>query len=71
MSVWHPQFVTLDGSMVPCPSLLYPDKGTLRIHRREAIYDCQDGYTLVGNIRRYCQKNGKWTGEEPFCRGIP
>ena len=32
-----------------------------------AIYDCNEGYLLVGSDTRTCQESGEWSGEEPGC----
>ena len=34
-----------------------------------ARYVCDPGFQLVGRATRTCQADGKWSGEEPFCRG--
>ena len=34
-----------------------------------ALYNCSDGYDLVGVVNRACQANANWSGEEPTCRG--
>ena len=33
-----------------------------------ATYTCNRGYVLVGQARRTCQDNGKWSGKAPTCR---
>ena len=33
----------------------------------EATYGCKDDYALSGNKKRYCQRNGEWTGRDPSC----
>ena len=33
-----------------------------------ANYMCNDGFELVGNMMRTCQRNLMWSGEEPMCR---
>ena len=30
-------------------------------------YVCNSGYIRVGLLRRMCQENGEWTGEDPLC----
>uniref|UniRef100_K1QBJ9 Complement factor B n=1 Tax=Magallana gigas TaxID=29159 RepID=K1QBJ9_MAGGI len=32
-------------------------------------YTCKTGYRLAaGNLTRFCQENGSWSGEEPICK---
>ena len=33
----------------------------------KAVYICNDGYNLMGNKARVCQKDGSWNGSEPQC----
>lgn len=35
-----------------------------------AKYSCFQGYDVVGETTRTCQKNGQWSGHEPFCKGM-
>ena len=35
----------------------------------EAIYSCQDNYTLVGEALRVCTDDEEWSEEEPLCQG--
>ncbi|CAH8530547.1 unnamed protein product [Schistosoma turkestanicum] len=32
------------------------------------ISQCDEGYELHGSYQRVCQVNGKWNGEEPYCK---
>ncbi|CAH8821113.1 unnamed protein product [Trichobilharzia szidati] len=32
------------------------------------ISECDDGYELHGSHHRVCQPNGKWSGQEPYCK---
>ncbi|ODM90554.1 CUB and sushi domain-containing protein 1 [Orchesella cincta] len=34
-----------------------------------AIYECWNGFKLVGNARRSCLENASWSGKDPHCRG--
>ena len=33
----------------------------------EAVYTCEEGFVLHGDHKRYCQRNGQWTGKDPYC----
>ena len=61
-------FVAID-----CGSLTNPDNGeVIQTGTRFgdiASYVCDDGHTIVGEKMRYCQANGEWAGNEPFCTG--
>lgn len=35
-----------------------------------AIYECWNGFKLIGNARRTCLENGSWSGYDPNCRGM-
>lgn len=35
-----------------------------------ALYECDDGFVLVGDEVRVCQDSGEWTGEDPECIGM-
>ena len=35
-----------------------------------AVYECNDGYRIIGNRTRICQQNGTWSGNPPICQGI-
>ena len=32
-----------------------------------ALYQCDDGYTLTGNVVRQCTSTGLWSGYQPGC----
>ena len=32
-----------------------------------ALYDCDEGYKLVGNVMRICLLNFTWSGKDPVC----
>ena len=34
-----------------------------------AIYECNENYTLNGNLSRICQADGSWSGVSPVCDG--
>lgn len=33
-------------------------------------YQCNEGYRLQGSAKRMCEKTGRWSGSDPFCRLI-
>ena len=33
----------------------------------EVVYTCEEGFVLRGDHKRYCQRNGQWTGRDPHC----
>ena len=35
-----------------------------------ATYECDSGFTLVGNEERTCQDDGDWSGSDPTCVGM-
>ena len=35
-----------------------------------AVYTCDTGYVLNGNIKRTCQEDANWSGSEPTCDGM-
>ena len=35
-----------------------------------ATYECDSGFTLVGNEERTCQDDGTWSGTDPTCDGM-
>ena len=35
--------------------------------RSKAVYVCNDGYGLMGNNTRVCQRDGSWNGSIPQC----
>ncbi|XP_076336929.1 protein lev-9-like isoform X2 [Tachypleus tridentatus] len=41
-----------------------------KIYNSKAVYSCDNGYKLYGEKKRYCQKDGKWSGEEPVCKDV-
>ncbi|CAH8606424.1 unnamed protein product [Heterobilharzia americana] len=32
------------------------------------VSECDSGYELHGSFRRICQTNGRWSGQEPYCK---
>ena len=58
-----------------CPSLSNPQYGSMLTLKRtefedEAIYECNEGFEMVGNSRRYCRSTGSWSGTAPTCKQI-
>ena len=35
-----------------------------------AIYNCSDGFEIVGIDVRVCMEEGNWNGTEPICKGM-
>ena len=35
-----------------------------------AVYTCNTGHVLNGNITRTCQEDTNWSGSEPTCDGM-
>ena len=33
------------------------------------VFDCDDGFILLGSNIRNCQANGTWSGNQAFCEG--
>ena len=33
----------------------------------KAVYICNNGYNLMGNEARVCQRDGSWNGSKPQC----
>ena len=59
-----------------CGRLEHPSDGTVNtvggetFYNATAVYECHDGFTLIGNSSRPCVPSGNWGGEEPFCEII-
>ena len=34
----------------------------------EAIYECNKGYDIIGNVTRICLEDGTWSGAAPVCK---
>lgn len=64
-------------SPIYCPDPLVPEKGRLLIEPSSKhgkytvgdlmIYDCEDGYDIVGESSIVCTENGYWSHPPPFC----
>ncbi len=57
--------------VIDCGGLEDPDKGRVvlsgTVCGSTATYSCREGYTLVGDNTRTCQKDASWSGQAPFC----
>ena len=57
-----------------CPVLGNIANGAVTVTSRtvgsRATYTCNDGYRLQGDRQRECQRNGRWSGQEPVCVGM-
>ena len=58
-----------------CPTLYNPRGGSVSTpegteFEDEAIYECKQGFELIGDSRRYCRSTGSWSGTEPTCRSL-
>ena len=58
---------------VDCPDLEPPGNGEVRLSGRligdSAMYECSDGFELIGSVIRTCLQTGVWSGNEPECSG--
>ena len=58
-----------------CPPLNNPYNGKLncsfgKIAHYEDIcsFSCNTGYEITGNVKRTCQNDGNWSGNEVMCK---
>ena len=69
----HPMTLLTGGNTsVECPPLKCPDHGFVNIVNNsasvtEAVYSCEESFVPRGDYKRYCQRNGQWTGSDPHC----
>ncbi|XP_064386426.1 latrophilin-like protein LAT-2 isoform X1 [Halichondria panicea] len=58
-------------NFVDCGPLTGPSNGlvtvTITTFRGTAVYTCNNGYNLTGDMTRTCQANGTWTGTVQIC----
>ena len=59
-------------SAVLCPPLVNPPNGVVdfsagRLYRSIAVYACDAGYVLSGNLTRMCLADGTWDRQAPSC----
>ena len=61
-------------TVVDCGNLEDPNNGQVSLNATtfgsSAIYTCESGFNLNGNMQRMCQANGDWSGNEPVCEGM-
>ena len=60
------------GVIIECPQLIDPAEGDVAMSGNNpgssATYTCRTGYALTGDDIRFCQNDGTWSGNDPFCR---
>ena len=58
----------------PCPVLSNPVNGAVSMAGQNigdtAMYSCNGGFSLVGDVTRTCEAPGVWDGSEPTCQGV-
>ena len=72
ISVLHNKMSLL--TVIQCPGLPNILNGAVDTsggtnYKCTAVYTCNTGYALNGNITRTCQEDGMWSGSEPTCDG--
>ncbi len=64
--------IGLPPIVIDCGDLKDPENGqvllTGTICESTATYSCREGYALVGEQTRTCQRDASWSGQAPFCR---
>ena len=59
------------NAVVNCGRIGVPENGEITLSETTfgsvAVYACDEGFDLVGELFRTCQANAEWTGEEPVC----
>lgn len=60
---------------ITCGRLSDPENGAVRQRRPAivgsvAVYICNRGFRLVGQRKRVCQSNGRYSGQAPTCVGM-
>ena len=61
-------------TVIQCPGLPNIPNGAVDTsggtnYKCTAVYTCDTGYVLNGNITRTCQEDANWSGSEPTCEG--
>lgn len=68
LSFYHYCFLFIIG----CGDLVHPDNGrvyyTADSLHAVALYRCSRGYRMIGDMRRTCENNYKWSGSAPKCQ---
>ena len=66
-----PSIVFVFISVGNCPELIPPINGSIAYSINDthviAEYSCHTGYSLNGDIRRYCNDTGVWDGTSTSC----
>ena len=65
---------TLICTVVNCGNIPMITNGAVDIsggtnYKCTAVYTCDTGYVLTGNVTRTCQEDANWSGSEPTCNG--
>ena len=67
------EYIHICFTVVRCSALNNPDNGhvtvTSRVVGSTASYQCNRGYTLIGEEERVCLPDGSWSGYAPTCQG--
>ena len=65
--------VLFSRAAVDCGVLQPPLNGQVMVFGTtlgsQALYNCDEGYILLGSTSRVCESNGRWSGDEPECSG--
>ena len=59
---------------IVCPGLTNPANGGITFTNGNnfgsvATHNCEEGFTLTGDVARVCLGQGVWTGSDPTCDG--
>lgn len=64
-------FFSHQPTAVTCGELQDPENGRVSINSdifdSLALYTCDSGYMISGEVLRRCQANAMWSGEAPMC----
>lgn len=60
------------STAVNCPALPNPENGGVSLSGitpgSTVTYDCNAGYSLIGERTRMCLPSGEWSGSAPTCK---